>query len=113
MGVRLFVELLPIHMWVWKKLTAVPTLVAWAMPNPQKQEYYRKNREKRLKYQHEWYARNKRMIERRDEVLQETDPEEWERKKKKKREYNREYYLKNRDRLRAAQRARYATKKSQ
>jgi hypothetical protein len=45
--------------------------------------------------------------------LQETDPEEWERKKKKKREYNREYYLKNRDRLRAAQRARYATKKSQ
>ena len=81
------------------------------MPNPKKQEYYRKNREKRLKYQHGGYEQNKPMFERRDEILQVTDPEEWERKKKKKRDYNRKYYLKNRGRLLVKQRARYAAQK--
>ena len=76
------------------------------MPNPKKQEYYRKNREKRLKYQHGGYEQNKPMFERRDEILQVTDPEEWERKKKKERDYNRKYYLKNRGRMLVKQRAR-------
>jgi hypothetical protein len=82
------------------------------MPNPQKQEYYRKNRGKRLKYQHEWYARNKEVFERKDEILQVTDPEEWEQKREKKRKYNRAYYLKNRKKLLAKQRARYAAQSS-
>tara|TARA_R110000765_G_scaffold305114_5_gene399053 strand:+ start:185 stop:484 length:300 start_codon:yes stop_codon:yes gene_type:complete len=77
------------------------------MPNPQKQEYYRKNREKRLKYQHEWYEQNKSVVERKDEILQVADPEEWERKREKKRKYNRAYYLKNRVALLAKQRAKY------
>ena len=51
------------------------------------------------------------MFERRDEILQVTDPEEWERKKKKKRDYNRTDYLKNRGRLLVKQRARYAAQK--
>ena len=78
------------------------------MPNPQKQAYYRKNREKRLKYQHGWYKQNKSMFERKNEILQVTDPEEWERRREKKREYNRAYYLKNREKLLAKQRTRYA-----
>ncbi len=59
-----------------------PMLVS-GMPNLKKQEYYRKNREKRLKYQQEWYARNKDKIERAGEILQVTDPEEWEKEKEK------------------------------
>tara|TARA_B100000287_G_C20454620_1_gene710916 strand:- start:557 stop:808 length:252 start_codon:yes stop_codon:yes gene_type:complete len=82
------------------------------MPNPKKQEYYRRNREKRLAYQNKWYAQNKHMIERRDEILQVTDPEEWEKKRKKKREYNKAYYRKNREKLLAKQRAKYAANKS-
>ncbi|MAH29961.1 MAG: hypothetical protein CL438_06780 [Acidimicrobiaceae bacterium] len=82
------------------------------MADPKKQEYYRKNKEKRLKYQHEWYARNKEMFVRKDEILQVTDPEEWERKRKKKKEYNRKYYLKNRERILANQRARYGANKA-
>jgi hypothetical protein len=78
------------------------------MPNLQKQEYYRKNREKRLKYQHAWYKQNKSTFERKNEILQVTDPEEWERRREKKREYNRKYYLKNREKILANQRARYA-----
>lgn len=82
------------------------------MPNPQKQEYYRKNREKRLKYQHEWYARNKDKIARKEEVLQVVDPDEWEERQRKKREYNKAYYRKNREKLLAKQRERYAAKKA-
>ena len=82
------------------------------MADPKKQEYYRKNKEKRLKYQHEWYARNKEMFVRKDEILQVTDPEEWERKRKKKKDYNRKYYLKNRERILANQRARYGANKA-
>ena len=82
------------------------------MADPKKQEYYKKNKEKRLKYQHEWYARNKEVFERKDEILQVTDPEEWERKRKKKKEYNRKYYLKNREKILANQRARYGANKA-
>ena len=82
------------------------------MPNPQKQEYYRKNREKRLKYQHEWYARNKDKIARKEEVLQVVDPDEWEERQRKQREYNKAYYRKNREKLLAKQRERYAAKKA-
>ena len=78
------------------------------MPDLKKQEYYRKNREKRLRYQAQWYARNKQKIERADEVLQVTDHEAWEKKRKKKRDYNKRYYEKNKDRLLAKQRERYA-----
>jgi|TARA_R100001460_G_scaffold88476_2_gene130000 tRNA A37 N6-isopentenylltransferase MiaA len=77
------------------------------MPNLKKQEYYRKNREKRLKYQQEWYARNKDKIERAGEILQVTDPEEWEKRKKKKRDYNKRYYEKNRAKILARQKDRY------
>ena len=82
------------------------------MADPKKQEYYRKNKEKRLKYQHEWYARNKEVFVRKDEILQVADPEEWERKRKKKKDYNRKYYLKNRERILANQRARYGANKA-
>jgi hypothetical protein len=78
------------------------------MPNPKKQEYYRKNREARLEYQNKWYKQNKSKYKRKDEILQVTDPEEWEQNRKKKHSYNRAYYLKNRAQLCAKQRARYA-----
>ena len=82
------------------------------MPDPKKQEYYRKNREKRLKYQHGWYKQNKHVFERRNEILQVTDPDEWERKRDKKRKYNRKYYLRNREELLAKQRARYVAQRA-
>lgn len=77
------------------------------MPDLKKQEYYRKNREKRLRYQAQWYACNKQKIERADEVLQVTDPEAWEKKRKKKRDYNKRYYEKNRAKILARQKDRY------
>ena len=74
------------------------------MPDPQKQEYYRKNREKRLQYQRGYYLSNKPVIERKEELLKALDPAEWKKRRKKRKLYNKEYYLKNRERIRERQR---------
>ena len=77
------------------------------MADPQKQEYYRKNREKRLQYQRKYYLSNKSMFERKEELLKALDPDKWKKRRKKRKAYNKEYYLKNRDRIRGRQRERY------
>tara|TARA_R110002020_G_C16233775_1_gene768599 strand:- start:1287 stop:1559 length:273 start_codon:yes stop_codon:yes gene_type:complete len=82
------------------------------MPDPKKQEYYRKNREKRLRYQREYYTNNKGMFERKEELLKALDPEEWKTRRKKRKEYNREYYRKNRDAIRKRHRERYQKRKA-
>ncbi len=69
------------------------------MPDPKKQEYYRKNREARLRYQREYYHRTKPMFERRDELMAELEPEKLAEKKRKKSEYNKLYYLRNKRRI--------------
>jgi len=74
------------------------------MPDPKKQEYYRKNRETRLKYQREYYVRRKARLAREKELGLLLDPEEWTEEQKARveyrREYHRQYYLKNRDKIR-------------
>ena len=82
------------------------------MPDPKKQEYYRKNREKRLQYQRKYYLSNKSTFERKDELLKALDLEEWKKRKKKRGNYNKEYYRKNRDHIRKKQRERYLKRKA-
>ena len=65
------------------------------MPNTRKQEYYRKNRDKRLEYQHTYYHENKDHIKRLREIKKESDPDWVE----KQRLYNREYYKKNKEKI--------------
>ena len=77
------------------------------MPDAKKQEYYRKNREKRLHYQREYYRNNKEVFERKEELLKTLDPDKWKKRRKKRTDYNKEYYRKNRDAIRAKQKARY------
>ena len=84
----------------------------WGMPNLKKQEYYRKNREARLNYQHKWYAENKGGKHRKSEIMQVTDPEEWERVREEKKKYNRAYYLKNRAKILMRQRTSYMAQSS-
>lgn len=62
--------------------------------------YYRLNREKRLAYQHQWYARNKDRVKRSHELKVELD-ENWLAFREKRNAYYKEYYAKNRDRIRA------------
>lgn len=81
------------------------------MPDAKKQEYYRKNREARLKYQHKYHAEvGKYRVQRRKELEQELDPELWTLNQESRSRYNREYYRKNRERIRA-QRKRARSKK--
>ena len=82
------------------------------MPDPKKQEYYRKNREKRLRYQREYYRNNKDVFERKEELLKALDPEEWKKRKKRRKDYNKEYYRKNRERIRVKQQERYRKRKA-
>lgn len=65
------------------------------MPDALKQEYYKKNRDKRLEYQHAYYQNNKDRIKRVREVKRDADPEWVE----KQRLYNREYYKKNKEKI--------------
>ena len=81
------------------------------MPDPKKQEYYRKNREKRLEYQRRYYIENKDVFERKEELLKALDPDRWKKERKKRKDYNKEYYRKNRDHIRAKQKERYQKKK--
>jgi len=66
------------------------------MPNKKKQEYYLKNREKRLKYQNDYYKENKERIKRLKEIKKDSDPGWLE----KQRRYNREYYRLNKEKIR-------------
>ena len=68
-----------------------------SMPDLAKQEYYIKNRKKRLKYQRAYYKRNKKRIKKARESRKLEDPE-WAANRK---EYNRNYYAKNKARLMA------------
>jgi hypothetical protein len=74
------------------------------MPDPKKQEYYQKNREARIRYQNEYYRKNRGIIKRRREVSNFLDPEQKEALSR----YNKEYYARNRDRIKARRYARVA-----
>jgi hypothetical protein len=79
------------------------------MANLKKQEYYNSKRDERLKYQQEYYLRNKERISRKKEVDNLIDPE----KREALYVYNQNYYLKNRDRLRENRRLKRAEGKAQ
>jgi hypothetical protein len=66
------------------------------MPDEQKKKYYRNNRDERLKYQREYYRKNKQKILRNLEIKRVEDPD-WA---EAQRAYHRSYYLKNRDLIR-------------
>ena len=70
------------------------------MPNIKKQQYYRINREKRLAYQHKWYAQNKSWRLRQIELERELEPESWTLKRDRVSRYNKSYYERNRERIR-------------
>jgi len=95
-----------------KKFDGLPVVVqSRHMPDANKQQYYRKNREARLKYQNKYHAEvGKYRLQRRKELEQELDPELWTLNQESRSRYNREYYRKNRDRIRA-QRKRARLKK--
>ena len=66
------------------------------MADPKKQEYYRKNREKRLEYQREYYQNNKKMFERKEELMKNLDPEKWKKEQKRRKNYNKSSHKKYR-----------------
>ena len=71
-------------------------------------EYYRKNREARLKYQRDYYKANKGRIARKREVAETVDPNLAKRRK----EYQRAYYRKHRARILKMRADQYAAKKA-
>lgn len=72
------------------------------MPDPKKQAYYLANKQARLSYQRDYYRRVVKPRRARERELDELlSPEEWEAKVNKRRKYHRDYYLKNRDKIRA------------
>mgnify|MGYP003130829002 CR=1 FL=1 len=77
------------------------------MPDVKKQEYYRKNREKRLKYQNDYYKENKERIKRLKEIKKDSDPD-WA---ENQRRYNREYYKLNREKIKKQRAKRALLKK--
>jgi hypothetical protein len=79
------------------------------MADARKQEYYRKNREKRIAYQRAYYERNRHIIIRKREVRDFLDPEEKEAMKK----YNKEYYVKNKERIKQRRKAKQEAAKTQ
>ena len=52
------------------------------------------------------------MFERKEELLKALDPKKWKKRKKKREEYNKEYYRKNRERIRVKQQDRYQKRKA-
>ena len=67
----------------------------------EKKEYYLKNREKRLKYQNEYYQRTKYSYSRKMEIGKVLEPEEYEAFKNRVSGYNKEYYRKNKAKIMA------------
>jgi hypothetical protein len=65
------------------------------MSNLKKQDYYSKNREDRLRYQKEYYVKNKNKIRDTIKKKRKGDPE-WAAKEKK---YNQDYYAKNKRKI--------------
>ena len=74
-----------------------------------KQEYYLNNREKRLRYQRDYYHRNKDWIKRKKELKEVEDPDRPLRQK----EYNKNYYLKNKERIKKQRQKRRLRLKSE
>ena len=65
------------------------------MADKSKKNYYQINKEDRLKYQREYYRRNKEAIKRRRELKLAENPELVDEQK----EYNKKYYIENNDRI--------------
>jgi len=65
------------------------------MANLKKQEYYRKNREDRLKYQKDYYEQNRDRIKKARAKKMLTEPDSIEKEKA----YNQGYYMKNKARI--------------
>lgn len=65
------------------------------MPDKSKQDYYIKNKKKRLKYQREYYQKNADKIKRGRDLKKENDPS-WIGTQ---REYNRKYYIENKKKI--------------
>ena len=93
---RLFLCAAPcIYVCIGKNLTIAQPHIYVGMPNVKKQEYYRKNRKKRLEYQHEYYNQNKEKIKGKREQKMIDDPDIRE----KERGYNKSYYTENKQRI--------------
>ena len=75
-----------------------------------KREYYLANREKRLAYQNRYYQESKPRFQRRKEIDEVLDPDKVKAVKKKLSDYNREYYAKNKEKIKAKRREAYARK---
>ena len=75
-----------------------------------KREYYLANREKRLAYQNQYYQESKSRFQRRKEIDELLDPDKVKAIKKKLSDYNREYYAKNKEKIKAKRREAYARK---
>ena len=65
------------------------------MADKSKKNYYQINKEDRLKYQREYYRRNKEAIKRRRELKLAENPELVDEQK----EYNKKYYIENKERI--------------
>lgn len=70
-----------------------------------KKEYYLENREKRLKYQNEYYRKTKYRYSRKIEIGKVLEPERYEAFKKRLSDYNKEYYRKNKAKIMAKRNA--------
>ena len=73
-----------------------------------KREYYLANREKRLAYQNQYYRESKPRFQRRKEIDEVLDPDKVKAVKKKLSDYNREYYAKNKEKIKAKRRETHA-----
>lgn len=82
------------------------------MPNIKKQEYYRKNRERRLDYQRNYYRLKREKMQFDAELLSEFEPEQFRERREKVQKYNRGYYQKNKERIQARRRAKREGQKS-
>lgn len=69
-----------------------------------KKRYYLKNREQRLAYQNKYYRESKSRFRRRREVEELLEPEKAEAARKRLSEYNKAYYKKNKERIKAKRR---------
>ena len=67
----------------------------------EKKDYYLKNREKRLKYQNEYYRRTKYSYSRKMEIGKVLEPEEYELFKTRVSDYNKRYYTENKAKIMA------------
>jgi len=75
-----------------------------------KRDYYLANRERRLAYQNQYYRESKPRFQRRKEIDEVLDPDKVKAVKKNISDYNREYYNKNKEKIKAKRRGAYARK---